>query len=67
MSLEYLRRAEKLGLSRLERVEVYKKRAQNYLAMDMRAEAARQLQKALALQPNLKGASRLQDALEDYL
>ena len=67
VSLEYLRRAEKLGLSRLEKVEVYKRRAQCYLEMDMLAEAARQLQKAMALQPNLKGALRLQEALEDYL
>lgn len=67
VSLEYLRRAEDLGLTRPERVEVYKKRAQCYLEMDMLVEAAKQLHKAMELQPNLKGATRLQEALEDYL
>ena len=67
MALEYLRRAEQLGLSRLERVEVCKRRAQCYLSLDMKNEAAKHLREALELQPQAKGVRRLREALADYL
>ncbi|HIA28144.1 MAG TPA: J domain-containing protein [Planctomycetes bacterium] len=67
VALEYLRRAERLGLDRSGKVEVAKKRAQCYLQMEMKAEAARHLQVAIELQPQVKGIGRLLAALEGYL
>lgn len=66
-ALEYLRRAETLGLERSERVEVHKRRAQCYLELDMKANAAAELERALRLQPQLKGVTRLREQLADYL
>ena len=65
--LEYLRRAEKLGLSKSEQIEVLKKRAHYYLALEMRVEAGRNLRKALELQPHAKGLERLKEQLSGYL
>ena len=63
VALEYLRRAELLGLDRAQRVEVAKRRAHCYLAMGMRVEAARQVEIARELQPHAKGLARLEREL----
>lgn len=67
VALDYLRRAQDLGLDRLERIEVAKRRAQCYLELEMLDVAARHFREALQLQPQLKGARRLREALRDYL
>ncbi len=67
VALEYLRRAEALGVTKADSVEVSKKRATCYLEMDMKVEAARHLHAALCLQPQLKGIARLREDLEGYL
>lgn len=67
VALEYLRRAERLGLDRPGKVEVAKKRAQCYLQMDMKSEAARHLEIAIELHPQVKGIDRLRSALDGYL
>ncbi len=65
--LDSLRRAESLGLERRERIEVTKRRAQCYLELGMREEAARQLRLALRLDSRLRGVRRLRALLADLL
>ncbi len=67
VGLEYLRRAELLGLDKMGRIEVAKKRAQCYLQMEMKVESARHLGEVLRLQPNARGMERILEALEGYL
>ena len=67
VALEYLRRAEALGLDRPQRVEVERRRAQCYLDMGMRVEAAKHLENALELQPSGKGLTRLLRELADLV
>lgn len=67
VALEYLRRAEELGLGRIEASEVHKRRCQCFLELGMRAAAADHLHAALRLQPQIKGTSRLREELADYL
>jgi len=67
VTLEYLRRAEILGLDRAQRVEVAKRRAQCYFDLGMRVEAARQVRTALDLQPGAKGLGKLRSELSDEL
>ena len=62
-ALEYLRRAEALGLDRHQQFEVARRRAECYLEMDMRVEARRYLDDAMMLAPKGKGLRRLQDEL----
>lgn len=61
--LEYLRRAEILGLDRAQQLDVAKRRAQCYFELGMRVEAAKHLRAALELQPNAKGLGKLQSEL----
>ncbi|MGE4618169.1 MAG: J domain-containing protein [Planctomycetota bacterium] len=65
--LEYLRRAEILGLDKMGRTEVAKKRAQCYLQMDMKVEASRHLEEVLRLQPRARGLDRIREALDGYM
>jgi len=67
VTLEYLRRAEILGLDRSQQVEVAKRRAQCYFDLGMRIEAARQVRAALDLQPGAKGLGKLRSELSDEL
>jgi len=67
VGLEFLRRAELLGLDRAGRAEVAKKRAICYLEMEMKVEAARHFQESIRLHPRTKGIDRLRAALEGYL
>ena len=67
VALTYLRRAERLGLERGEEVELLKRRAQCYLELDMRHEAARNVRLARQLQPGCKGMRRLEKQLAEYL
>ncbi len=67
VALDYLRRAESLGLDRPQSVEVAKRRAWCYLEMGMRVEAARFLKEVLQLQPGVKGIGKLTDELRDLL
>ncbi|MEE2855921.1 MAG: J domain-containing protein [Planctomycetota bacterium] len=67
VGLEFLRRAELLGLDRTGRAEVAKKRAICYLEMEMKVEAARHFKESIRLQPRTKGTDRLRSALEGYL
>ncbi|MGE3165083.1 MAG: DnaJ domain-containing protein [Planctomycetota bacterium] len=67
VALDYLRRAEELGLTRSEASDVHRRRAQCYLDLEMRDAAARHLRAALTLQPHLKGVARLREQLADYL
>lgn len=61
VALEYLRRAESLGLNRPQRAEVAKRRATAYVRMGMQVEAERQLAIAIDLVPGGKGLSRLRE------
>ncbi|MCA8959572.1 MAG: J domain-containing protein [Planctomycetes bacterium] len=65
-TLEYLRRAEQIGLERLEQGEVAKRRAEAYLELDMKAEAGRQLRIALDTSSQIKGTRKLRERLEGY-
>lgn len=67
VGLEYLRRAELLGLDKMGRIEVAKKRAHCYLQMEMKVESARHLSEVLRLQPNARGMERMLQALQGYL
>ncbi|MDE0959308.1 MAG: J domain-containing protein [Planctomycetota bacterium] len=67
IGLEYLRRAEILGLDRAGHAEVAKKRASCYLEMEMKVEAAKHFKEYLKLQPRAKGVDRLKSALQGYL
>ena len=67
VGLEYLRRAELLGLDKTGRIEVAKKRAHCYLQMEMKVEAARHLNEVLRLQPQARGLERIREALLGYL
>ncbi len=67
IGLEYLRRAEQLGLDRVGQAEVAKKRAACYLEMEMKVEAAKHYKETLRLQPKSRGLDRLRKALEGYL
>ena len=64
-ALEYLRRAETLGLDRSQKAETAKRRCQCYLDMGMRQEALRHLEIAKSLQPSSKGLARLREALQE--
>lgn len=64
--LQYLRRAEALGLSRVEKADVLKRRAQCFLDLDMKDVAAQNLREALHLNPQAKGTQRLREALSHY-
>lgn len=66
-ALEYLRRAESFGLERHERVDVLKRRAECYLELDMKHQAAQELERALGLDPRLEGVASLRRDLSDYL
>ncbi len=65
VALEYLRRAEALGLERAQRVEVARHRCRCYLEMGMRVEAFKHLEIALELQPQAKGLARFRRELRD--
>ena len=65
MALEYLRRAEALGLDRAQKVEVARRRSEAYLEMGMRVEAFKHLEVALELQPRGTGLARLCRELRD--
>lgn len=67
VGLEYLRRAELLGLDKAGRIEVAKKRAQCYLQMEMKVEAARHLSEVLRIQPQARGLDRIREALAGYM
>ncbi|MGA1534779.1 MAG: J domain-containing protein [Planctomycetota bacterium] len=67
VTLEYLRRAEMLGLDRSQRVEVERRRCECYLEMGMRVVAARHLRNALELAPTGKGLARLMKDLSREL
>ncbi|MEM7277193.1 MAG: DnaJ domain-containing protein [Pseudomonadota bacterium] len=67
VALQYLRRAEALGMTRSERAEILRRRAQCYLLLEMRVTAGESLREALRLQPQIKGASKLRSALRNYL
>ncbi len=67
VGLEYLRRAELMGLDKAGRIEVAKKRAHCYLQMEMKVEAARHLGEVLRLQPQARGLDRIREALAGYL
>ena len=66
VSLEYLRRAEQLGLDRATRGEVARRRASCYLEMDMRVEAGRHLSEAIRILPSSKALRDLMVELEGY-
>ncbi|MDE0958679.1 MAG: J domain-containing protein [Planctomycetota bacterium] len=67
VGLEYLRRAEVLGLDRAGHAEVAKKRASCYLEMEMKVEASKHFKEFMRLQPRAKGVDRLKSALQGYL
>lgn len=67
VALQYLRRAEALGMLRSERAEVLRRRAECYVRLDMLVTAGASLQEALRITPQMKGISALRRTLRDYL
>ena len=67
VALEYLRRAEHLGLDRAATGEVARRRAACYLEMDMKVEAGRHLAVALKILPRSKILKELEEELGEYL
>lgn len=66
VSLEYLRRAEQLGLDRQSRGEVARKRARCYLDMGMKVEAGKHLTEAVRISPASKALRELMAELDGY-
>ncbi|NCG56416.1 MAG: DnaJ domain-containing protein [Proteobacteria bacterium] len=67
VALEYLRRAEQLGLDRQTRGEVAGRRAVCYLKMDMKVEAGKHFSEAFRILPKTKMLTELGDQLTGYL
>ncbi len=66
VALEYLRRAEQLGLDRSTKGEVARRRASCYLEMDMKVEAGKHLSIAMKILPKSKMLNELSEMLEGY-